>query len=109
MLLNLTEPHVVSGYGSFDITIGGFSSSNTTRLFSFAHEDIRSTHNFTRLFNSAVANNYSSALWDGDVALLIRVFNITSRLTYKVSVVLVMVYDYDYWLLFCHDTKIVFV
>ena len=75
VLVNLTEPRMIEKTDSFDMLIDDFSSRSDTELFTFAHEDIMNTSNFTELFNNAVADDYTSSLWDGDVALIIRVFN----------------------------------
>ena len=85
VLVNLTEPRMVERTNSFDMLIGSFSSPNDTELFTFAHEDIMNTSNFTELFYNAVADDYTANLWDGDVALIIRVFNVSSHVVYKVS------------------------
>ena len=85
VLVNLTEPRLLNKTDSFDMLIDDFSSNNT-ELFTFAHENIMNTSNFTELFNSAIANDYTTSLWDGDVALIIRVFNVSSRVVYKVSI-----------------------
>ena len=80
----------MNGTDSFDMYIGSFSTPNDTELFSFAHNDITSTANFTELFSNAVGNDYSESLWDGDVALLIRVFNVSSSAVFRVSDISIM-------------------
>lgn len=79
----MSSPNVVTFTNSFDLSFTSFDS-NSSDLFSFAHQDLRDA-NFTELFDSAIGNDYSNYLWDGDVVLVIKVSNITSRVDYKVS------------------------
>ena len=87
MLANLTDPIKVTGGGQFTRDLDDRSGSrNRTdpRLFSFAHPQLRSTSNFTELFNSRTEHDYTNKMWNGDVALIIHVYNLTNPLSYKV-------------------------
>ena len=77
----------ISGTNSHGETYESFSSVtfNSSNLFSFARPHVQSTAWFGWLFGNASSNDFTSNLWDGDVALVIYVFNLKPNLQYKVS------------------------
>ena len=89
VLANLTDPITVRGTGSFSREIddkSGNKNASESQLFSFARSSLRNSPNFTELFFSRTEHDYTSKLWNGDVALIIRVYNLTQPLSYKVCV-----------------------
>lgn len=87
VLANLTNPIRVRGGGQFSRDLddrSGDRNSTVPRLFSFAHPRLRDTHNFTNLFYSRTENDYTKDMWNGDVALIVHVSNLTSQIIYKV-------------------------
>jgi Fanconi anemia group I protein len=88
VLANLTEPIKVTGRDGFSRDFDDRSGDrNTTepRLFSFAHSRLRNTPNFTELFYGRTENDYTNSMWDGDVALIVHVSNLSRPLTYKIT------------------------
>ena len=89
VLANLTDPIAVREEGSFtrelDDRSGSRNSSNPP-LFSFAHLLLAESSNFTEVFRGRREHDYTSRMWNGDVALVIRVTNLTNPMTFRVSV-----------------------
>ena len=84
-MVNLTEPIQLSGTSSMSDTFESFfSSDNNTDFFTFAHDSIQDSYNFTVLLDSTVPNDYSHDLWGGDIGLVIFVTNQSLSLQYKV-------------------------
>jgi len=87
--VNLTDRITLRNQGSFDRSFDNFQSNklaNLSNVFSFARPSLRTTPNFTALFNAAVENDYTSHMWDKDVTLVIYLYNLTSSVQYKITV-----------------------
>lgn len=88
VLANLTDPIIVRGRGRFTREFDDMSGNrnrSSGQLFSFVRPRLRSTSNFTELFYSRTENDYTSRLWNGHIALIVHVSNLTSPLTYKMT------------------------
>lgn len=87
MLANLTDQIRVKGQGQLsrdlDDSSGSRNGSNPP-LFSFARPQLASDSNFTALFNDRSEHYYTSKMWNGDVALIVHVSNLTTPISYKV-------------------------
>ena len=89
MLANLTDALVLESLGSYEQSIHGFTSnsnSSLARLHSFARPSLTHLSNFTDIFNNAVENDYTSAMWDEDTTLVIYIYNLSSPMTFKITV-----------------------
>uniref|UniRef100_A0A1X7VPN4 Laminin EGF-like domain-containing protein n=2 Tax=Amphimedon queenslandica TaxID=400682 RepID=A0A1X7VPN4_AMPQE len=88
ILYNVTDVLTISGTNSHSERYESFSSVtfNSSNLFSFARPDIQSTAQFGWLFGNSSSNDFTSNLWDGDVGLVIYVFNLKPDLQYKITV-----------------------
>ena len=93
MLANLTDPIRVTGGGKFTRDLDDMSGNrniSASQLFTFVHPRLRATSNFTDLFYSRTEHDYTNKMWNGDVALIVHVYNLTSPLSYKVWVYVCM-------------------
>ena len=89
ILANLTDPMTLTDRNSFVNTFFSFvSNDNTTfsQLLTFARPSISDTANFTELFENATENDFTAAMWDGDVTLVVRASNLSSSVSYRVTV-----------------------
>lgn len=89
VLANLTESLAIGPRGSFEMRYNSFSSNNNQSnsiLTSFAHSNIRDLDNFSVIFDSAVENDYTSHMWDGDVTLILYVRNLNSPSSFRITV-----------------------
>lgn len=89
MLANLTNPLVLESLGSHEQNFNGYTSnsnSSLAQLHSFARPSLMRLSNFTDILNDAVENDYTSAMWDQDTTLVIYVFNLSSPMTFKITV-----------------------
>ena len=89
VLANLTNPIVLESLGSHEQKFNGFTSnsnSSLAQLHSFARPSLVHLSNFTDIFNDAVENDYTSAMWDQDTTLVIYIFNLSSPMTFKITV-----------------------
>ena len=89
VLANLTNPIVLESLGSHEQSFNGFTSnsnSSLAQLHSFARPALVHLSNFTDIFNDAVENDYTSAMWDQDTTLVIYIFNLSSPMTFKITV-----------------------
>ena len=88
VLANISGPITVSGTGEFSRELDdrpGSRNSTFPPLFSFAHPRFRNFSNFTDLFAGRRERDYTRKMWDGNVALVIRVSNLTNPITFRVS------------------------
>ena len=84
LLVNLTDPIRTRGR-SISKTFESFSAGgNSSNLFSFLKSSDRDA-NFSSLLASLTPNHYSKNMWNGDVGLVIYVYNQTTSLQYKAS------------------------
>ena len=89
VLTNLTDPLTLKSLGSYNQGFNGFTSnsnSSLAQLYSFARPSLSNLANFTDIFNNAVENDYTSAMWDEDTTLVIYIFNLSSPMTFKITV-----------------------
>lgn len=89
MLANLTDPLALKSLGSHEQRFNGFTSNSNfslAQLHSFARPSLMHLSNFTDIFNDAVENDYTSAMWDQDTTLVIYIFNLSSPMTFKITV-----------------------
>ena len=89
VLANLTDPIRVTGGGKFTRELDDMSGNrniSASQLFTFVQPRLRATSNFTDLFYSRTEHDYTNKMWNGDVALIVHVYNLTSPLSYKVCV-----------------------
>lgn len=89
MLANLTNPITLKPHGSHRQTFAGYSSNSNislAQLHSFARLAIQQLSNFTDIISDAVENDYTSSLWDGDTTLIIFLYNLTSPMTFRITV-----------------------
>ena len=85
MLVNLTDPIRLDGRDTITNTFEPYSASrNSTDFFTFADDSITSSYNFSELLTSSVPRDYSNDLWEGDIGLVIFVYNQSVSLQYKV-------------------------
>ena len=78
MTLSGTES-VSNSYQSFDT-----SNYNSSKLFSFLVPRIKDTVQFSWLLGNSSSNELTDNLWDGDVGLVIYVFDMKPGIRYKV-------------------------
>ena len=78
MTLSGTES-VSNSYQSFDT-----SNYNSSKLFSFLVPRIKDTVPFSWLLGNSSSNELTDNLWDGDVGLVIYVFDMKPGIRYKV-------------------------
>ena len=89
MLTNLTDPLTLEPHGSYKQSFNGFKSNSNrsnAQLYSFARPSLAHLPNFTDIFSDAVENDYTSAMWDQDTTLVIYLFNLSSPMTFKITV-----------------------
>ena len=87
LLYNLTNPINISNTNSYKITFKSFTTSNNgSSFFSFARPSIQNTLEYNWLLGNITSNGYTNSLWDGDVSLVIYVFNLQSTVQYKVVI-----------------------
>ena len=89
VLTNLTDSIVLAPIGSHTQSFNSFTSnsnSSLARLHSFARPSIQQLPNFTDIFNSAVENDYTNSMWDGDASLVIYIFNLTTPMRFRITV-----------------------
>ena len=85
ILYNLTDPIQIGELNYYSNTFESSDSyDNNSGLFTFLREEQRNNQSFIVTFNHASANSYSTALWDGDLALVIYASNLTSNMQFKV-------------------------
>ena len=88
VLRNLTDPISLGGESTHKDKLDDFGSTksaNKSQLFSFTRPLIRTSTNFTSIFNTASENDYTHHMWNGDVTLIIFVSNLTNPMTFKVG------------------------
>ncbi|CAI8041271.1 Attractin [Geodia barretti] len=88
VLANISGPITVSGTGEFSRELDdrpGSRNSTFPPLFSFAHPRFRNFSNFTDLFAGRRERDYTRKMWDGNVALVIRVSNLTNPITFRIT------------------------
>ena len=88
VLANISGPITVSGTREFSRELDdrpGSRNATFPPLFSFAHPRFRNFSNFTDLFDGRRERDYTRKMWDGNVALVIRVSNLTNPMTFRVS------------------------
>ena len=90
VLARISDTVIVDVKKNFQRLITDFGYSNETeskvRLTSYAKPSIRNTENFTRLFESVDANDYSRHIWDRDVTLIIRVTGLSNTTIIRITV-----------------------
>ena len=94
MLANISGPMTVGGTAEFTRELDdrqGSRNATYPPLFSFAHPRIRNFSNFTDLFNGRRERDYTRKMWDGNVALVIRVSNLTNPMTFRVHLACICV------------------
>ena len=85
LLYNLTSPINISNTDSYKTTFKSFTtSSNGSIFYSFARPSIQNTLEYNWLLGNITSNGYTNSLWDGDVSLVIYVYNLQSTVQYKV-------------------------
>ncbi len=90
LLVNLTDPIILGGEDSFSRNLDDFRSNrNVTaaRLHTFANPSITDSSNFTTILSQVSEDDYTDDMWDGDVTLVVYVYNLTNPMTFKVKLV----------------------
>lgn len=89
VLANITDPIEIQGVGGYSRDLDDFGSNpdpSLAQLFTFARPSLLSNPNFTALFEARAENDYTRHMWNGDVALVIYVYNLADPMTFKVAV-----------------------
>ncbi len=88
LLVNLTDPIILSGEDSFSRDLDDFHSSrdvNSSQIHSFTKPFIRHSSNFTDILSRVSEDDYTHHMWDKDVTLVVYVSNLTNPMTFKVK------------------------
>lgn len=89
VLANLTDVIVLEHLATHTQAFDDFTSNSNVsvaQVHSFVGPTILEQSNFTGIFNSAVENDYTKSMWDGDVTLVIYLSNLTRPMTFKITV-----------------------
>lgn len=88
VLANITDPIEIQGVGGYSRDLDDFGSNpdpSLAQLFTFARPSLLSNPNFTALFEARAENDYTRHMWNGDVALVIYVYNLADPMTFKIT------------------------
>lgn len=83
-LYNLSEPINMTQNDVYSTTFSSFSSSSDA-FFTFSRSSVQSSKLFNSTVENFTSNYYTNSLWDGDVGLVIYVYNLKPSLSYKVN------------------------